>query len=316
MRLSNYVLLNSLFALLLVQANVAHAYLGGFEPDDGYAPFLNDVVKYNAGQYGVNAGGGSYTPIPDNTGLWKKLQGPIVPATGTTGNYAYATGHQYYDRTNPGFPNPEQGLVITTNTDGWTAGPQEYSYSLDSYDLGGVNPATTGGDVIDISFWSCSFLWGTSEGGGLGAGTLGNVISFYDSSGNLGFEVGGIQPGTSTDYAATNVGTWVQSAVSVGTNTFHRWDIELDLNLQTVSIDVFEASTLTNLVSNAPLINNMSDFTEMRFLSTPGIINAKIWALDDFGMSVRGIPEPGSLALATSLVVGIMAWSRTKFCQF
>ncbi len=260
----------STFALLAASLMLpvhAYAYLGGFEGPDGYRPFFDDVANYNAGAHGANAGGGLYTPITPNTGLWQKLQGPLFPATGTTGNFAYATGHQNFDRTNPG--SSDQALVITTNADGWGAGPQEYAYDVDSFDLGGFTPASTAGNMVKISFWSCSFIPGSGEGGGLGAGTLANTISFYDSSGNLGFAVGGIQPGTTTDFAATNVGSWVQSSVAVGTNNYHRWDISLDLGLQTVSIDVFESAVLTPLVVNAPLINAMSDFSEMRFLSAP-----------------------------------------------
>ena len=229
----------------LLFTSQAYAYLGGFENADGYQPFFDDVAKYNAGQFGANAGGGSYTPITPNTGLWQKLQGPLHPTTGTTGFFAYATGHQNFDRTNPS--TADQALVITTGADGWTGGPQEYSYTLDTFDLGGVAPASTGGDVVDISFWACARLWGSGEGGGLGAGTIGDTIGFYDSSGNLGFEIGYSQPGTTTDYVATNLGSWVQSPVSINNSTYHRFDISLDLSLQTVTIDVFEASTLTNL---------------------------------------------------------------------
>ena len=293
----------TLLTLSLTLTTSAYAYLGGFEGVDGYRPFFDDVANYNAGQHGANAGGGLYTPITPNTGLWKKLQGPLFPAVGTTGSFAYATGHQNFDRTNPS--TADQALVITTNADGWGAGPQEYSYDVDSFDLGGVSPATTGGDVLKISFWSCSFIPGTSEGGGLGPNTLANTISFYDSSGNLGFAVGGIQPGSSTDFAATNVGSWVQSAVSVGTSSYHRWDVLLDLNLQTVSIDVFESAVLTPLVVNAPLINTMNDFSELRFLSAPGVNNAKVWALDDFTMMVRGVPEPSAMLLMATGLVGL-----------
>ncbi len=295
MRIRTVVSTLTLLSLCFIAATSAFAYLGEFEPVDGYRPFFDDVANYNAGAHGANAGGGLYTPIVPNTGLWKKLQGPLFPAVGTTGNFAYATGHQNFDRTNPS--TADQALVITTNADGWGAGPQEYSYKVDSFDLGGVNPATTGGDVLKISFWSCSFIPGTSEGGGLGPNTLANTVSFYDSGGNLGFAVGGIQPGTSTDFAATNVGSWVQSSVSVGTSTYHRWDINLDLNLQTVSIDVFQSAVLTPLVVNAPLINTMSDLAELRFLSAPGINNAKVWALDDFTMMVRQVPEPSAVLL-------------------
>lgn len=289
----------------------ASAYLGGFEAVDGYEDFLNDVATYNAGQYGTNAGGGTYVNIPDNTGLWQKLQGPLWPTPGLAGGAAYATAHFSRDRQFPGDPT-RRGLVITTNADGWGAGPQEYSYQLDSFDLGGVAPASTAGDTLDISFWSCARIFGTGEGGGLGAGTIGDTVSFYDSSGNLGFEVGYRQPATTTDFAATNVGSWVQSAISVNPSTYHRWDVTLDLATQTVSIDVFESGVLTNLVSSAPLITPMSNLTELRFESTAGVNNAKIWSLDDFSMSARGIPEPTAamLLLSTGLACSVRRGRR------
>jgi PEP-CTERM motif len=304
MKSTTFRLTLALAAVSVLFANNAYAYLGGFEGVDGYRPFLNDVSTYNAGQHGPNAGGGVYMPLPPNTGLWKKLQGPLWPAPGTAGGVAYATGHANFDRTNPG--GPDQALVITTNADGWSGGSQEYSYDVDSFDLGGINPNTTGGDVVNISFWSCSWIPGSGEGGGLGPGTIANTVSFYDSLGNLGFAVGGIQPGITTDFAATNVGSWVQSSVAVGTSSYHRWDISLDLNMQRVSIDVFEGATLTPLVTNAPLINPMSDLSELRFLSAPGENNAKVWALDDFTMGVRVVPEPSSILLAAMSLAGIL----------
>lgn len=285
----------SIAGLLVLAPTASHAYLGGFENDDGYASFLNEVSVYNAGQYGANAGGGAFSAIPFNTGLWQKLQGPLFPTLGAAGGVAYATGHQNFDRTNPG--TPDQALVITTGADGWNAGPQEYSYTLDTFDLGGVNPAATGGDTLDISFWSCSWIPGLTEGGGLGAGTIGNTVGFYDSSGNLGFTLGYEQPGTGSDFAATNLGVWNTSSIAVNRFTYHRWDVTLDLGAQTVSIDIFEGGTLTNLVSSAPLVNPMGNFTELRFLGVPGVNNSKVWSLDDFEMSARGIPEPSAAIL-------------------
>ena len=102
-------------------------------------------------------------------------------------------------------------------------------------------------------------------------------------------------------FAATNLGSWVQSTVAVNPSTYHRWDITLDLASDTVSIDIFEAGTLTNLVSGAPLAASMGNLTEMRFTGTPGVTNAKIWSLDDFGFNVRPIPEPSSAMLCLGL---------------
>src|SRR3990170_3401717 len=113
MRAYTIVATLTLFSICLTITTSAYAYLGEFEGVDGYRPFFDDVANYNAGAHGANAGGGVYTPITPNTGLWKKLQGPLFPAMGTTGNYAYATGHQNFDRTNPG--SADQALVITTN---------------------------------------------------------------------------------------------------------------------------------------------------------------------------------------------------------
>ncbi len=285
----------------------AAAYLGGFENVDGYSAFFNDVANYNAGQFGPNAGGGVYSPLPPNTGLWSKLQGPLFPAVGSTGNFAYATGHQNFDRVAPS--TAAQALVITTNSDGWGAGPQEYAYDLDTFDLG-VAPAATAGQIVTMSFWECSQMPGTGEGGGLGPGTMGNIISFLDSSSNVGFAVGYHQPGTTSDFAAINVaGSWQLSAVPVTPGTYHRWDVTLNLAAQTVSIDIFNG-VLTNLATNAPLGAAMSNLTEMRFLSTPGVVNAKVWSVDDFRFMV---PEPtgiGGILLAFGF--GIRSLHRRK----
>jgi len=127
--------------------HTAEAYLGEFEAADGYGPFLTEVSTTNSGAHGANAGGGTLMTIPLNSGLWVKLQGAVYPTPGTAGGVAYATGHQNLDRTNPG--TSDQALVITTNADGWSGPPQEYAYSVDSYDLDGANPLTTGSDVIE-----------------------------------------------------------------------------------------------------------------------------------------------------------------------
>ena len=99
--------------------------------------------------------------LPPNTGLWQKLQGPLFPRWAPPATSPTPPGIK---TTIAPIPAPsDQALVITTNADGWGAGPQEYSYNVDSYDLGGVNPATTGGDVLKISFWSCSLIPGTPK---------------------------------------------------------------------------------------------------------------------------------------------------------
>jgi hypothetical protein len=49
----------------------------------------------------------------------------------------------------------------------------------------------------------------------------------------------------------------------------------------------------------------MNDFSELRFLSAPGISNYKVWALDDFAMKVRQVPEPSCCLLLVSGIAGL-----------
>jgi hypothetical protein len=54
----------------------------------------------------------------------------------------------------------------------------------------------------------------------------------------------------------------------------------------------------------------MSNFTEMRFLSAPGINNAKVWALDDFTM--MGVPEPSTCLLLVCGSLGLALQNRRR----
>lgn len=305
-----------------ILSNVAFGYLGGFEElSDGYRPIINsansfDVATYNAGQYGTVVGGGSYAlDLSDLTAgpneLWTRLQG--APNPNFSFPYSYATGHKRYDRTyvNAGgsgrintpmgtrqdrFDN--QALVITTNSAGWNAAPRQYSYRTDQYDFGtltasgaSIPTASPSNSTIDVSFWSCAQIFGTAEGGGLGANTIGNKMSFFDSNGVLGFEIGYVQPGTSTDNIWYRSGATGSSGLDTGivnpaVNRYYRWDLSIDTANDTVDID-FNGS---NLIRNAPLIGDMIDLAELQFTSTGGVNNEKRWSVDDFTFCVSEAP--------------------------
>lgn len=289
---------------LISLAPAARANLGSFEAADGYGPFLNEVTGYNAGQYGLANGGpgGSATAITPGTGLWYGISGVRYPATSTGGGTSYATGHQFFDRLAPS--TAAQALVITTNSEGWSGPTLSYGYHLDSRDLGGISPAATAGGVINMSFWWCPLIQGTGEGGGLGAGTIGDTVEMLDSSGNVGFKMGLIQPGTTTDYVGYDNGAgFVQTTVKGYSGGYSQWNLSLDLAGQKITASYFDAVTLTsyNFLTAANLNMTMSDFTQLRFASTPGVTNAKNLALDDFQFKVRqsgnSVPEPGGAAL-------------------
>jgi hypothetical protein len=197
-------------------------------------------------------------------------------------------------------------MVITTNSEGWSGPTLQYQYSLDSRDLNGTNPSATAGSTINFSFWWCPTIYGTGDGGGLGAGTIGDVIDLVDSSGNIGFSMALIQPGTTTDYVAyKNSAGFTQTSIVAFNGGYSHWSLSLDLANQTISADYLDGATgtTTTLLSNATLAANMANFTKMRFASTPGVTNEKLMSLDAFTFNVVGVPEPSGfmlLALAGS----------------
>jgi hypothetical protein len=305
--INRVITLSALAAPLFACAGTAHAYLGGFEAGDGYGNFLSEVRQTNEGQYGLNNGGpgGSQTAIVPGSGLWYGISGTMYPNNSGTGT-AYATGHSGYQLTGT------QGLVITTGCDGWGGPALKYGYRLDSRDFNGISPASTAGQVVNISFWTRTGLPGTGEGGGLGAGTTGDTVEFVDSFGNVGFTVGVHQPGTTTDFVAFNNGSLTVTAIaSVG--AYSRWDLKFDLALQTVTASYFDGgtSTLTNLLTNAPLAAPMANMDRLFFESCAGVNNSKSWALDDFRMTTT-VPTPASAALLALGVLGIGGRRRVR----
>ena len=281
---------------LIACAGVAHAYLGGFENADGYQPFLNMVQHYNAGQYGPNSGyiAMAPTPITPGTGLWSAISGGF----GSGGGVSYATGHQFYDRTwvnsnNTMGSGSDQALVVTTGHEGIGGPPVKYKYNLDSSDLG-VAPAATGGMIVNVSFWVRGFL----DPGLVGVGYFGNEITFEDSTGNIGFNLGMTKTAGGDRLTYWNGSSLFVSSILPNSSRYDRWDIKLDLANDTITASYFEfnTSTLTNLITNAPMSAAMSDFSHLTFRTSPGVNNAKLYSVDDF--SIRAIPAPGTLAVA------------------
>lgn len=275
-------------------ATPAFAWLGGFEPADGYQGFLNQVQIYNAGQYGPNSGYMAMSPtsIPSNSGLWQAISGGS--------GLAYATGHFATDRqyiNGVGSVN-DQGLVITTHDQGWNGPSQRYRYNVDSQDLGGVAPASTAGQKVTLSFWTRGGLPGDPSGvNGVPYGFFGNSVEFADSAGNIGFRVGLTHRSAGNVVTFWNGSTMFESSIIHFASKYDRWDVTLDLATQQVSASYFNfiLNTTTSVVNAQPLMTGMSNFSQLYFQSSPGVSNQKNWMLDDFSM--HATPSPSAAAL-------------------
>jgi hypothetical protein len=277
----------------------AHAWLGGFEQADGYQPFLNMVQNYNAGHYGPNSGyGGGPVAITPNTDFWTAVQGGFFSG----GNVSYATGHQNYDRlwlNNAIGSTNNQCLQLTTHHTGWGGPALEYTYNVDTPDLGGVAPAATAGQKVTISFWWLGHLQGADSSGGVLENYFGHAIQFRDSSNAVGFQVGMTQHTTGDKVTFWNGSSLFESTIPAPSSKYDRWDITLDLAAQTVSADYYEflPNTTTTVLTNVPLMTTMSNFSSMDMRTSPGVTNEKFFGLrlDDFVMHST-VPEPATFA--------------------
>jgi hypothetical protein len=281
---------------VLACAGLAHATLGGFEPVHGYQPFLNMVQNYNAGQYGVSSGYMAMAPAPitPSTGLWHNINGGFFSG----GSVSYATGHQNFDRTwvnsggTSGSAN-DLGLVLTTGHEGILGPALKYKYDIDSQDLGGVSPASTGAGQVNLSFWVRGYL----DNGLVSPGYFGNEITFEDSLGNVGFNLGMTKTSGGDKLTYWNGSSLFVSSLTPNASRYDRWDIKLDLVTDTVTASYFEfnTSTLHSIVSGVPMSAAMADLSHMTFRTSPGVNNSKLYSVDDF--SFHAVPAPGTLGL-------------------
>lgn len=274
---------------LLLCCSQLQAYMGGFESQDGYLPFFNDVNTYNAGQYGTNNGGpgGSSASLPLNTGLWSRLD-PVG------GPGSYATGHLWRDRvyTNSSGASglaSDQGLVLTTNHQGWGGNALHYRYAMDNRDYNGAPVASSANSVVNVSFWWCSQL-----DMNVGNGYFGNEFTFRDSANKVAYRLGLTERNTGDKVTYWDGTTLFESSIIAAASRYDRWDLSFNYNTKTVSVNYFEfnTSTLHTLCTNVPMVDiTANGLSHWEIRTSPGVNNAKYLSIDDVAMEVVADPD-------------------------
>lgn len=275
--------------LMLMCAEVK-AYMGGFESQDGYLPFYNNVNAYNAGQYGTNNGGpgGASAAIPLNTGLWSRID-PVTPGS------SYVTGHFARDRvyTNSGGGSgayADQGLVLTSNHQGWNAGPLHYRYNMDSRDYDGAPVASSANSVVNFSFWYCASL-----DQNVGNGYFGHEVLFLDPTNKPIFRLGITERAAGDKVTYWNGTTLYESPTLVAAaGRYDRWDISFNFITKKVTASYFEfaTSTLHSLVTNVPIMDiTANGLSTWEFKTSPGITNDKRMSIDDVDFVLEANPD-------------------------
>lgn len=298
-------------AVLLFSPLSAEAYLGGFEPADGYhtgsplGPNLGDrdVTRYNAGQYGTNNGGpgGSPALIPVDSGLWRVISGGRLlnqPSDYYVIRHSAPSGH-----------SSPFVLGMTTGNSSFVGVDTEYQYDFDSRDFDGNTPSSLSSSVVAMDFYWCP----SNQGAGIGS-TLTNpaaTIQIQDSAGTNFFEIGSYGAGESIAYRILG-GTWIDAGfnASAGSGDFDQISLTLDLFNDTVSFSFFETFAATNhtVLTAAPLGANMDYLAHLGL--TMQAENTKNFLDDvDFRIEQTLVPEPSSAAL---LLFGIVVGSTRR----
>lgn len=310
---------------LLCAVSPARAYLGSFELSDGYyltSPGWVDVTYYNAGQWGANAGGGvSPTAIAPDSGLWK-LQSQAgaffptnairnsfvatappypVPPVGPPSIPAYVVGNHSPGRTGI-------GALALRNDVFLSAGPMQYDYTLDTFDFGGVAPASVTSGIVNTGFYFCP---NPSDPLIPGAAPRPEkfIMSFRDSTASTGLQLG--YTGANEVYwRPGSSGAWTYTGVIADATNWDGFDVDIDLTTQTFGIDYFDvsASTWSTMVpAGTPLGASMQDLTHLGWWLDEQVTlgNGGKNFFDDF--KIRAIPEPASAAFVGLATLALMA---------
>ena len=311
---TSLLLLLSLCILCILNPR-AQAYLGSFEPADGYTlsvipgtppSVFTDVTYYNAGQFGANAGGGTPTQITFNTGSWKLLtepgafyatsairngylgSTPPYPATvGPSGIPVYIVGNHFGGRT--GF----SALALRSDTVA-PIGPMEYNYSLDTYDFGGPAPSSITNGIVSTDFFFCPNPVDQLT-------TEKFIMSFVDSGGNVGMQLGYTRD-NQVYWRPGNSGAWTYPGITADSTNYDGFQVDIDLTNDTFALSYYDVSTnvtSTLAAAGTPLGNAMTDLTNLR------------WWLDDqtiLGVGGKNFFDDFSFHVVPEPSCGLLAW--------
>lgn len=302
-------------------ATPASAYLGSFSPNDGYnivQPWV-DVSYYNAGAYGVNAGGGGWTQIAPDSGRWKVVGQVGAFYTTSAARAAATSGAPPYPAPGPGLPiyivgdhgpgrTDNSSLAFRNDTVAGT-GAANYDYSIDTYDTGGTPAASiTSGTVSAQMYFLPNPDVPTQPGTRAGDKFH---MSFVDSSGNVGAQWGYARD-NEVYWRAGSSGPWTYTSIIANSGNWDGVRISIDLTADTFALDYFKVATSSwvNLApAGTPLGATMNNLTNIGWHLEDGTNNG-VGGKNFFDDFTVNIPAPGAAGLLG--LAGLAAMRRKR----
>ncbi len=263
-----------------------------------------DVSRYNAGTYGTAGGGsgGTAVDIADNSGQWRALAGGRL---NEDANAPYYSGSQLVRDHVVGY----KFLYSRTGTQSLSVFAAEadlsYAYTLDSRDLGGLNPATTAASLVQMSFWVQPTDWDNEDTGHM----LG--LALHDSLDQSVFEVGYTGDNFLQYRLPGKNAVWHTTSYQLGSNGWSQITLAVDNLADTASLTVRAYSdVLASLTGSVSVLNERAlglDADALQSLQWDvrggDLDNGAVSYLhffDDFAFAITPgvpVPEPGSWVL-------------------
>lgn len=279
----------------------SQAALLGFEQADGYIDLIDDRVNtgtntadplnthvgyYDAGQFDATA----TTPTAGvNTGLWEDLNPGSTPGDdfffrrGNTQNHRYLSGHS--EATNAGII-PRTGDQILVGRTFGSGQSLNMRYNLDSIDLGGDTPSSTGSSIVDWVIWACNVALGNGE----------FHWTFRDENGDFGFRVGWDIDSGEIFYQADENATAVDTGLIVDEDGYDAFNFQIDLANDTASLLFTDNDDSNNngAIFQDIAIGSLSNLTAIDWYLDAD--NNKV-SFDDSAFTVSAVPLPAPALL-------------------
>ena len=207
-------------------------------------------------------------------------------------------------------------LDLRTESDFVSGGDNaNYNYTINSDDLGGVNPASVSSGVVSLNFWICPNTWSRDINTFTPTGMY-QTTSLLNSSGEVLASIGMFSTGDQNQpkvYLSADGVNWTDTELRAAHTTWTEVTMDINLDAMTSTIGYTdldsESYELTDVAWDGAITD--TSVTTLNFFMADGV--GKNY-FDDFAFSTAAataVPEP-STSMLVLVGIGLLATKRRR----